>query len=155
MSPTPNVQPDKEGVYRVKPGRHLYWVMPDTSVVPWAPGGSYVDVRSAWLSQFVQMTSQMHKLVKVDTVPADARVIGWQDAPASVKAELRRYHARDGVVGLDEIAAEEIPLDSLPDASPAPKPEPEPEETEPKEAAPEPEPDPPAAKPRGRSGRGS
>lgn len=128
---------EHEGYYLVMNGRALHWPTRDGKPRIWARAGQCVDLRSRFLCEIVQQTGQLHKLVRVEKVPADTDCVTTEDIPPEVRDRLRAYEAREGVttkVG-DSISRAEagrsIDVDQLPSAA-APKEEPVKEAPKPK-----------------------
>lgn len=88
-----------EGVYVVRPGRTLFWHLDGSEPVLWAKGKAYIDLRSPAVCQYVQRTKQMHKLVRVETVPAGAEIVSYQRGPYRIRKPFSDYeqaHAPEG-----------------------------------------------------------
>lgn len=142
--PNQHVNPNREGIYQVRPERALHWVDRKGNQSLWAGPRSFVRLDSR-LSQFCQQTGQMHKLLPVaeEDLPEGATVLYDETAPRAVRDELRA--ARGEMQGEDfekvkkpsgaksKLGAED------PDKKPAAKKEPEPEPESDPESAPEPE----------------
>lgn len=87
------MRPGLEGIYKVGQSRALHWPCKNGKPVIWATAGQFVDLRSPFMMELVQMTGQLHKLAKVDKVPKGKKLLGAADAPAVVRDALKKFEA--------------------------------------------------------------
>ena len=126
-------RPGQEGLYQVHKGRALHWPSVDGKPVIWARPSQYVDLRSPFLCAIAQKTGQLHKLFRVESVPADADVVSARNIPSDVREAMQRFEAGNpaSVPGdLPGGAAEQkrsIDMTQLPSAAEVPAEAPEPE----------------------------
>lgn len=115
------IKPGNEGLYQVNRGRALHWPTDDGKPRVWATTGRYVDLRSPFLIEVVMRTGQLHKLTRVEEVPAGGVMVGIADIPPSIRDRMRAYEEGGGVKVTITPTAEEtrsVDLSQLPSAAP-------------------------------------
>ena len=125
------IKPGQEGLYQVQKGRALHWPSIDGKPVVWARPGQHVDLRSPFLCEIAQRTGQLHKLDRVESVPADADMVSPRNIPSDVREAMQRFEAGSPASVPSSIpgaAAEQkrsIDLSQLPSARAEPEAKPE------------------------------